>query len=65
MGSNTELFTNGDMLEVETLGPMSRIAPGDCAEHTEQWGLFPVGQVDSEADIDQQVLPCVQEVPDV
>lgn len=39
-GSNFETFTNKDFLEVETLGPIARIAPGDAVEHVEQWRLL-------------------------
>lgn len=39
-GCNTETFTNADMLEVETLGPLARIpAGGGVAEHVERWSL--------------------------
>jgi hypothetical protein len=39
-GSNFETFTNKDMLEVETLGPLARIAPGKAVEHVERWHLL-------------------------
>ena len=65
LGVNTELFTNGDMLEVETLGPLTRIPPGGVAEHTEHWGLFPAKVEKSEESIEQTVLPCVHKVGDV
>ncbi|MDI1475907.1 hypothetical protein [Polyangium sp. y55x31] len=39
-GCNTETFTNADMLELETLSPLVRIAPGGWAEHEERWYLF-------------------------
>jgi hypothetical protein len=39
-GCNTETFTNDAMLELETLSPLVRIAPGAWAEHVERWGLF-------------------------
>lgn len=64
-GCNTELFTNQDMLEVETLGPLTRIAPGGVAEHSENWGLFPQTVGPNEADIDADVLPCVKSVRNV
>ncbi len=64
MGSNMELFTNEDMLEVETLGPLAPIAPGDCAEHVEHWGLFDVKPGSSDAEIRATVLPCVKELRD-
>ena len=65
LGANTELFTNGDMLEVETLGALTRIAPGGNAEHTEHWGLFPAEGGTSEAELDTVLLPRIAEVDDV
>ncbi len=56
MGSNTELFTNGDMLEVETLGPLSKLVPGGKVEHVESWGLFAATPGPSESDLDA-ILP--------
>jgi hypothetical protein len=37
LGCNTEVFTNGDMLEIESLGPLTRLAPGEAVEHVEGW----------------------------
>jgi hypothetical protein len=28
-------------MEMETLGPLTTLAPGESAEHAERWGLFP------------------------
>jgi hypothetical protein len=39
-GCNTETFTNDAILELETLSPLVRIAPGASAEHVERWYLF-------------------------
>lgn len=39
-GCNTETFTSGSFMEVETLAPMHRLEPGQSAEHTERWYLF-------------------------
>lgn len=39
-GCNFETFTNGDMLEIESLGPLRKIAPGESTSHTEVWHLF-------------------------
>jgi len=39
-GCNFELFTNPEFLEVETLGPLVELAPGQTAEHREHWWLF-------------------------
>ncbi len=38
-GVSVEIFTNGDMLELETLGPLENVAPGGAAEHVEEWSL--------------------------
>jgi len=40
MGCNFETFTNAEMLEVETLGPLRNLEPGQTAEHKETWELF-------------------------
>jgi hypothetical protein len=38
-GCNTEVYTRGDMLEVESLGPLSKLAPENSVEHVEYWSL--------------------------
>jgi hypothetical protein len=38
-GCSYETFTNDRILELETLGPMTRLAPGASLEHTEHWTL--------------------------
>jgi hypothetical protein len=38
-GCSCELFASDLMLEVETLGPLVQVQPGDWAEHTEYWSL--------------------------
>lgn len=39
-GCSVEVFTNSEMLELETLGPLVRLAPGETVEHFERWQLF-------------------------
>ncbi|HXG82817.1 MAG TPA: hypothetical protein VNI84_02220 [Pyrinomonadaceae bacterium] len=39
MNSNTELYTAGDFVEVETLSPLQKLAPGSSIEHVELWEL--------------------------
>jgi hypothetical protein len=60
-GSNFETFTNKDFLEVETLGPISRIAPGGAIEHVERWSLLKgvFGEM-SEVGIDTNIRPKVE-----
>ncbi|HXM27449.1 MAG TPA: hypothetical protein VN957_15610 [Chthoniobacterales bacterium] len=40
LGSNFELFTNEEFLELESLGPYEAISPGETAKHTEIWAVF-------------------------
>jgi hypothetical protein len=39
-GCNCEMFTNQSMLEVETLGPLATLSPGQSVEHKENWAIF-------------------------
>lgn len=39
-GCNFETFTNSEMLEIESLGPIRMLQPGESAEHTEKWYLL-------------------------
>ncbi len=39
-GCSVELFTNRFMMELETLGPLARVEPGETVEHVEHWMLL-------------------------
>jgi len=39
-GANTEVYTNPDILEIETLGGMKKLLPDGFTEHIENWFLF-------------------------
>jgi hypothetical protein len=39
-GCNFETFTNAHLLEIETLGPLRTLAPGESTAHSESWHLF-------------------------
>ncbi|MBM3795436.1 MAG: hypothetical protein FJW31_15535 [Acidobacteria bacterium] len=39
MGCSFEIFANGTTLELETLGPLTTLAPGASLEHGERWTL--------------------------
>ncbi len=39
-GCSTEVFTNADMLELETLSPLTKLQPDEALEHEERWHLF-------------------------
>ena len=40
LGCCWETFTNGEMIEFETLGPLASIAPGKSATHVEFWTVL-------------------------
>ena len=61
MGVNTELWTNSGILELESLGPLGKLAPGRKAEHVEDWSVFSgVPPIVTEADVDKYVRPLVE-----
>jgi hypothetical protein len=58
-GCSFETFTNNEFLELETLGPFGKVAPGQTVQQTEQWGLFrnvKLPEISDEA-IDHSILP--------
>jgi hypothetical protein len=61
-GCNNEFYVNGDLLEIETLGPVQQIAPDDCAEHVEHWLItrYKGEKMDeSEESIDRLLVPVI------
>jgi hypothetical protein len=40
LGCAFETFTNGKMIELETLGPLTKLAPDASTTHVEHWGVF-------------------------
>jgi hypothetical protein len=60
-GCNFETFTNEDMLEIESLGPLVRLAPGKAVELVEHWELHSnVEPFSDEAGIVKNVLPKIR-----
>jgi hypothetical protein len=39
MNSNTELYTAGDFIEIESLAPLQKVEPNESTEHVERWKL--------------------------
>ncbi len=39
MNSNTELYTAGSFVEIESLAPLTNLTPGASTEHIEHWQL--------------------------
>jgi len=57
-GVNVETFTNDEMLELETLGPMTRLEPNESVEHVEDWYLFDgVPEPKNDDEVDEYVVP--------
>jgi hypothetical protein len=51
--SSVEVFTQAGFIEVESLGPMRTLKPGESAEHTERWSLHKdvkVGKTEAEVE---------------
>jgi hypothetical protein len=48
-GCNTETYCNDKMVELETLGPLTRLTPGESVLHEETWELYD--------NLDQPFLP--------
>ena len=61
LGCSFETFTNAAMLELESLGPLVKLAPGAEVIHQEDWYLFEGVQAeDTDASINGQVLPKIR-----
>jgi len=60
-GCSLETYTNAEMLELESLGPMVKLQPKATVEYIEDWFLFrDVLLPASDADVDKNVLPKVK-----
>ncbi len=56
LGCSLEAYTNSQILEFETLGPLLELAPSETGIHVERWKLFKgVGKTDDEESIDREV----------
>lgn len=63
-GCSFETFTNNEFLEMETLGPITRLQPGQTVEHVEHWALFRVAKPASLTDeeLDRVLVPLIRTV---
>ncbi len=60
LGSAIETFTDGRMLELETLSPIARVEPGGAIEHVESWFLWRDVPAPRDDDgVDRYILPRV------
>jgi hypothetical protein len=61
MGCSMEVFTNEEMLELETLGPVTQLAANGVVDHVEDWWLFrDVPVPHSDADVEAHIAPRVK-----
>jgi len=62
-GCNFELYSDPDFLELETLGPLVELLPGQTIMHEEEWQLWPVDRQrdvplgEGDEWIDEVILP--------
>jgi len=58
LGTRYQTFSNEDMLEMETVGELVTLNPGESAELVESWELHGnVPDIQSEADVEREILP--------
>jgi hypothetical protein len=54
LGSSIEIYCNHHFAEIETLGPLTTLHPGEAVEHTELWEVFPLDNAREMLPDDQQ-----------
>ncbi|MGA7392098.1 MAG: hypothetical protein WBW78_05550 [Terrimicrobiaceae bacterium] len=62
-GCNFETFTDSEMLEIESLGPLVTLQPGESTNHHETWHLFPLTDqlvIDSEEALAEWIAPFLE-----
>jgi hypothetical protein len=63
-GTSAQLFVNGEFLEMETLGPLVDLLPGNSVTHVERWSLHKnvaFKSTDDDDEIDRVLLPLLQQ----
>lgn len=59
-GCNFETYTDSGIVEIETLGPLVTLKPGEDAKHAETWSLSQVkGDFNDLGDVKSLILPLV------
>jgi len=59
-GCNFETFTDHEMLEIESLGPLTTLEPGQSVTHTERWHVFELTEqmsIESEEALSHWIAP--------
>lgn len=60
-GCNCELFTNTEMLEVETLAPLAQLGAGEVLEHREEWQVL-AGLIGFDRDYEESIAAALRGV---
>jgi hypothetical protein len=61
-GATFEVYTAANFMEVESLGFLQTLAPGQSAEHTERWTLsrdVKVGATETDAQVEAALKPAL------
>jgi hypothetical protein len=60
-GCSFETFTSNEFLEMETLGPTSKVAPGESLTHVERWSLHKSVRIAAleDSELDRVLLPLI------
>jgi hypothetical protein len=60
-GCSFETFTNADFLELETLGPLTTVSPGETVTHIERWSAYKNVHIPrwTDADLDRVMTPLI------
>jgi hypothetical protein len=48
MGASAQVYSQHDFTELETLGPLTDLAPGEAAQHREEWEVHLVDEAEAE-----------------
>lgn len=65
LGSNIEVYTDENFIELETLGSMEVIEPGEYLEHTEYWFYFNAELKEDEESLDETLMPLIDETENI
>ena len=60
-GCNTEIYSDPNLFEFETLGLVERVEPNKYVEHKENWYLFEAEIGEDEESIDSNLLPLIKQ----
>ncbi len=55
-GSSSECYCNSQFIELETLAPISKLAPGESVTHTETWELYADVEFPEDEDAAQRIV---------